>query len=192
MASDARRRWMARAAATALWPAGAAVEAAGLAVTPPTAGSPASAAARGPQPVPWPRRRPTPPLSLPAWEAPPFTLAAARGQVLLLNFWASWCAPCRDEMPSLELLAQRELGNRLQVLAVNHRETDAAIRRFIDQTSLSLPILRDTDGAAAKAWQVRIFPTTVAIRRDGRAAFSVVGEADWAGVDARAWLQPLL
>jgi thiol-disulfide isomerase/thioredoxin len=175
MAGESRRVWLARAAATALLPVGA---------TP--------RAASGPQAVPWPRRRPTPALALPAWEAPPFTLAAARGQVLLLNFWASWCAPCRDEMPSLELLAQRHQGDRLQVLAVNFRETDAAIRRFIDQTSLTLPILRDTDGAAAKAWQVRIFPTTVAIGRNGRAAFSVVGEADWTGPAARAWIQPLL
>jgi thiol-disulfide isomerase/thioredoxin len=119
-------------------------------------------------------------------------LAALRGQVVVLNFWASWCEPCRAEMPSLELMAERHKGDRLQVLAVNFRETDGTIRRFLAQTDFSLPILRDADGAAARAWQVRIFPSTVVIGRDGRAAFTVVGEVDWGGAEARAWIAPLL
>ena len=122
----------------------------------------------------------------------PVRLAALRGQVVVLNFWASWCEPCRAEMPSLELMAERHKGDRLQVLAVNFRETDGTIRRFLEQTDFSLPILRDADGAAARAWQVRIFPSTVVIGRDGRAAFTVVGEVDWGGAEARAWIAPLL
>ena len=141
---------------------------------------------------PWPAQQPTPALRLPAWEGPAFDLAAARGQVLLLNFWASWCEPCRAEMPSLELLAQRHEGDRLQVLAVNHRESDAAIRRFIDETALTLPVLRDTDGAAARAWGVGVFPSTIVIGRDGRARFSVLGELDWTGPEARAWIAAVL
>lgn len=141
---------------------------------------------------PWPRGTPTPALELPAWEGPHWSLAGTRGQVVLLNFWASWCEPCRAEMPSLELLAERHAGDRLQVLAVNFRETDGAIRRFLAQTDCSLPILRDADGAAARAWGVRVFPSTVVIGRDGRAAFSVIGELDWTGAQARAWLAPLL
>lgn len=146
----------------------------------------------GVQRRPWPRGTPTPALELPGWEGPPWSLASARGQVVLLNFWASWCEPCRAEMPSLELLAERHARDRVQVLAVNFRETDGAIRRFLAQTASTLPILRDPDGGAARAWQVRAFPTTVAIGRDGRAAFTVIGELDWTGAEARAWLAPLL
>lgn len=141
---------------------------------------------------PWPAGKPTPPLALPAWEGPGFSLAQARGQVVLLNFWASWCEPCRAEMPSLELLAERHAKDGLVVQAVNFRETDAAIRRFLAQWPLTLPILRDRDGAAARDWQVRIFPSTLLVGRDGRAAFSVTGEADWSGDEARRWIAALL
>lgn len=153
---------------------------------------PLAARAETPQPRPWPAARPTPALQLPAWEGPAFELAAARGQVVLLNFWASWCEPCRAEMPSLELLAARHEADRVAVQCVNHRETDAAVQRYLAQYPISLPILRDRDGAAAKAWQVRIFPTTIAIGRDGRARFTVTGEVDWGGPEARRWIASLI
>ncbi len=151
-----------------------------------------AAAAGGPEPRPWPRGLVTPALALPGFEVPAWSLASARGQVVLLNFWASWCEPCRAEMPSLELLAQRHEADGLQVIAVNFRETDAAIRRFMAQMPITLSILRDADGAAARAFGARIFPTTVAIARSGRAAFSVVGECEWNSPTARAWIAPLL
>ncbi|MFG5406889.1 TlpA disulfide reductase family protein [Piscinibacter sakaiensis] len=121
-----------------------------------------------------------------------WSLAPARGRPVLLNFWASWCEPCRAEMPSLELLAERHAAAGLEVLAVNFRETDAAIRRFLGVMPVSLPILRDADGGAAKAFGVRMFPTTVAIGRDGRVAWSAVGEADWTGALTRPWIAALL
>lgn len=112
---------------------------------------------------------------------------------MLLNFWAGWCEPCRDEMPSLELLAQRHANAGLQVVAVNHRETDAAIRRFMDFMPLNLTrVVRDADGGAAQDWGVKVFPTTVVVGRDGQAAFSVIGELDWGGSEAADWLAPLL
>ena len=132
-------------------------------------------------PVPWPARRATPALLLPSWDGPPTSLQALRGRPLLLNFWASWCLPCRTEMPSLELLATRHEAEGLEVLSVNFRETDGAVRRFVEQSGITLPVLRDHDGAAAQAFGVRIFPTTVAIGRHGRALFSVIGEVDWSG-----------
>lgn len=152
----------------------------------------AALAGTGAQRHAWPRGQATPTLHLDDVEGKPWRLDALRGRPVLLNFWASWCEPCRAEMPSLELLAAHHEAQGLQVLAVNHRETDGAIRRFLGQTGLSLPILRDRDGAAAKAWGVRIFPTTIAIGRSGRAAFSVIGELDWTGDSARQWLEPVL
>ena len=120
------------------------------------------------------------------------TLAEFKGKVLLVDFWASWCAPCRTEMPSLELLATRFEADGLEVLAVNYRETDGAVRRYVEQTGITLPVLRDRDGAAAQAFGVRIFPTTVAVGRHGRALFTVVGELDWGGDGARALVEPVL
>lgn len=146
----------------------------------------------GPKPQAWPPGRAVPALDLPGFDGPAWRLADARGQVVLLNFWASWCEPCRAEMPSLELLAERHVKDRLAVVAVNFRETDASIRRYLAQWPITLNIVRDADGAAARAWGVRIFPTTVVIGRNGRPVFTVTGEVDWTGAEARRWLQPLL
>lgn len=153
----------------------------------------AGPARAAPKPRVWPRGQATPALALPGYEGPDFDLAAARGQVVLLNFWAGWCPPCVDELPSLEGVAERHAADGLRVVAVNHRETDKAIAKFMQFMPLTRTrVVRDADGAAALAFGVRVFPTTIAIGRDGRAAFSVIGEADWAGDVAAGWLAPLL
>lgn len=168
--NSSRRRWLLGAAALALpWRATA-------------------------QPLrrPWPRQQPTPALDLPGFDGPGWKLSSLRGKVVVLNFWASWCEPCRAEMPSLELLAQRHEKDGLVVLAVNYRETDAAIRRFMDVLPITLPIVRDSDGATSHAFGVRVFPTTVVVGRDGRALFSVIGEADWTDAPTRQWMADAL
>lgn len=143
---------------------------------------------------PWPRERATPPLELPGLDGAPWSSAAVRGRVLLLHFWATWCEPCRDELPALDAWARApaQAGRGVQVVTINHREGEAAIRRFLDKTPLGLPILRDADGAAARAWDVRVYPTTVVIGRDGRPVFSLIGEVDWAGEPLRQSMAPLL
>ena len=141
---------------------------------------------------PWPKGQATPPLDLPGYDGPRWKLADARGKLVLLNFWATWCEPCRDEMPTLELLATLYEKQGLVIMAVNQRETDAAIKRFMDQMPISLPILRDADGLTSRAWGARAFPTSVVVGRDGNARFTVVGQLDWNGPEARQWIASLL
>jgi thiol-disulfide isomerase/thioredoxin len=148
--------------------------------------------APGAQRHPWSRQRATPALVLSTPEGAPWRLVDQRGRPLLLNFWASWCEPCRTEMPALEGVQARHADAGLTVLAVNVREHPGTVQRFIQSTGLSLPVLRDADGSAAKACGVRIYPSTLAIGRDGRARFTVVGEPDWSGPQARQWLAELL
>jgi thiol-disulfide isomerase/thioredoxin len=140
----------------------------------------------------WPARKPTPPLELPGLDTAPWRLAGERGHPVLLNFWASWCEPCQAEMPSLERLAlsQRETG--LRVMAVNYREGETAVKRFLAKVPLQLPVVRDGDGAAARAFGINIFPSTVAIDRQGRVRFIIVGEFDWGGASGLDAIRPLL
>lgn len=152
----------------------------------------ASRAEPPPQRVDWPRRKPVPALELPGLDGPGWRPADARGRVTLLNFWASWCEPCRSEMPSLERLAAAHAADGLVVLAVNFREYDATLRRYLAGAPLALPVLRDADGAAARALGVRIFPSTVALDRAGRIAFTLVGAADWQAPPVRGWIATLL
>ncbi len=140
---------------------------------------------------PWSRKTITN-LQLPDMDGAVWSLAAQKGKPVLLNFWASWCEPCRSEMPSLEQLALRHKDRGLQVMAVNYRETTAAVRRFIDATALKLPVLRDEDGRAAKAFGVRIFPSSVAINRLGQVRFVIVGECDWSSPAASRWVDAVL
>ena len=145
-----------------------------------------------PAAVPWPAGKPANAFELDSLGGATVSLASLRGRPLLLNFWASWCEPCRAEMPSLELLEARHAAAGLKVLAINFRETDGTVKRFVDQTGLALTVLRDRDGGVARDYGVKIYPTTVAIDRAGRARFSVTGEIDWLGADATKWLRPLL
>ena len=114
-----------------------------------------------------------------------------RGQALVINFWATWCEPCREEMPSLALLAQSQNG-KLRVLAVNFKESPAAVNQFVATTSLTIPTLRDPDGALARAWGIRVFPSTVLIGADGQVRSVVRGALDWHGDAAARLIAPLL
>lgn len=136
----------------------------------------APAHAAGPEP--W-NGGPTPPLSLKDLDGREVRLEALRGRVVVVNFWATWCAPCVLEMPSLQRLKDRHARRGLEVIAVNQQENTARIRPFLERFGLDLTVVRDHDGSARSAWRVGVFPTTYAIARDGSIAFVVAGEADW-------------
>ena len=132
-----------------------------------------------------------PPLALKDLEGKGWDLSSLQGRAVLLNFWATWCDPCREEMPALQALARRHEGD-LTVLMVNYREVPATIRRFLERTPLALPVLLDSDGTVARAWTSRVFPTSVLIDRSGRPRYQVVGAVDWSADEARGWLRDVL
>lgn len=154
--------------------------------------APAAHAASGYEWRPWDARKPVPRLDLARAGGGRWRLAEQRGRVVVANFWATWCEPCRDEMPSLARLAAREAPRGLQVVAVNYREPTAKAEGFMSSLGLQLPVLLDSDGEAAVAWTPRIFPSTVLIDRRGRPAGVLVGEIDWTGDAAQRLLEPLL
>ena len=141
---------------------------------------------------PWPSAKPVPALALADLDGRQWTLQALVGRVVLLNFWASWCEPCRMEMPSLEAAAQAQRDAGLVVLAVNYKETAATIHAFLERMPYKATILLDADGDAATAWTPKVFPSTVLIGRDGRPVATVMGDLDWTGTEARSLVEPLL
>lgn len=106
-------------------------------------------------------------------------LADFRGKVVLVNFWATWCEPCRDEMPSMQRLWRRLDGKPFVVIAVNVGESEARIGDFLQKLPLDFLILRDHSSAAMKAWGVRGLPASFVVGRDGRVRYSHTGELNW-------------
>jgi thiol-disulfide isomerase/thioredoxin len=90
---------------------------------------------------PWPAGRPTPALALTDLDGKAWSLAALKGRPVVLNFWASWCEPCRAEMPSLELLQTRHEKAGLVILSVNYQEPVPKIKRFLETLANSLPFV---------------------------------------------------
>jgi peroxiredoxin len=125
-------------------------------------------------------------------DAGEISITDLRGRVVVLNFWASWCAECRPEMPGLDRL-QREFGPRgLAVIGVNAREDPATIRRFANDLRLGFPLALDPGGKVNALYGVVGLPTTFLVARDGRAVALGVGPRAWASAPARAIIEALL
>ncbi|MEI7784233.1 MAG: TlpA disulfide reductase family protein [Betaproteobacteria bacterium] len=138
----------------------------------------------------WPQAQATPVIDLQDLQGQRWSTAALGGKAVLLNFWATWCAPCKEELPSLQTLHEMS-GAQLQVLAINVRETASHVRRYLQATGLSLPVVLDGQGDLARRWGVTVYPTTVLIAADGRARGRVRGEVDWTGREPAQWLASL-
>ena len=142
--------------------------------------------------LPWPPERSLPALRLPDLQEQPWALAQETGRVVLLNFWATWCEPCRAEMASFEVLQERFKAQRLKVVALNYKESRAAVQRFRDANAPALAYVRDSYGEATRACGVQTFPTTFVINPAGRPLLRVEAEVDWASPDVHQRLQVLL
>lgn len=110
-------------------------------------------------------------------QAPDFTLKSLegsnlrleeyRGQVVLINFWASWCGPCRQEMPLLDQLHQRYVDTGFAVLGVNVEGEEGPARKLIDKVPVSFPVLIDEGQTVSELYQLQAMPSTVVVDRDG-------------------------
>jgi thiol-disulfide isomerase/thioredoxin len=122
------------------------------------------------------------------------SLADWQGKLVLLNFWATWCAPCRKEMPMLDALQTDYGGDAFEVVTVaTGRNSPQGIRRFFEETEVeNLPILLDPRQDLSREMGVFGLPVTVLIDAEGQEIARMVGEADWAGESARAIVTTLI
>jgi thiol-disulfide isomerase/thioredoxin len=126
---------------------------------------------------PWPGGA-TPPLALRDLDGKEHKLEDYKGKVVVLNFWATWCDPCREEMPAMQRL-QEKLGGKVAVLAVNYGEGPPRIKDFLKSVPVRFTMLLDRDTSTATAWKVKVLPTTLVIDPEQKIRFVAVGDVGW-------------
>ena len=136
---------------------------------------------------------PAPPLRLPALQGGEVALESYRGRVVLVNFWATWCPPCVEEMPSLERLHRALGGEGLVVLGVSVDQDGAALESFVRRAGVTFPMLRDPGGRGpTAAWRTTGYPETFVLDGTGKIVRKIVGPARWDTPEAISWFRGVL
>jgi peroxiredoxin len=116
-----------------------------------------------------------------------------QGKVVLLNFWATWCPPCRKEMPSMQQLYQVYKDKGLEIVAVSVDTTSShEVRAFIEELELTFPVLHDRDSLVSRLYSNPGVPSTYLIDVQGKVVYRVLGEYDWFGEKAITAVEALL
>jgi peroxiredoxin len=134
-----------------------------------------------------------PDFALMTLEGQPARLREFRGKLVLLNFWATWCAPCLHEMPSMERLYQTFKQTAFVLLAVSmDRQGEEVAKPFVDNLKLTFPVLLDRASEVGRRYGVRGLPATYLIDPDGLLIGAVIGARDWHRTEAKALIASLL
>jgi peroxiredoxin len=138
--------------------------------------------------------RPAPDFSLSDMDGKIHKLSDYRGKAVLLNFWASWCPPCRHEMPSMEKLYLELKDKPFQVLACDQQEDDDTVFAFTGQfdPAPTFPLLLDRKSTVSKTYDVPGLPTTFLIDKSGRIVYRAVGGRDFSHPAIRALIEKLI
>jgi peroxiredoxin len=136
-------------------------------------------------------RRKVPDFSLQDLDGKTVTLKEFRGKVVFLNFWATWCPPCREEMPAMQKIYTELQDKGLVMLAINFMETPNTIRPFVKEHKLTFPILLDS-GTVMVSFGVLGLPATYLIDRQGKAAARALGGRDWSNQESLRMIRKLL
>ena len=123
--------------------------------------------------------RATPGLAFSLASGQTLEMGALKGKVVLVNFWATWCPPCRREMPSMDRLDKMETGRPFTIVAVNVKEEDDLVERFLDEMPLGFPVALDPEGKLAAAWKAFVYPTSYLVDKAGRIRYSLNGTLEW-------------
>jgi thiol-disulfide isomerase/thioredoxin len=135
---------------------------------------------------------PAPPLDLADAAGRRVTLEEFRGRPVIVNFWATWCAPCRRELPSLIRLHQSMSPAGLTILAVSIDSDRAAVDRFLADSPLPMPVLLDLSHQTADRFRVTTVPSSFVVDGEGRVVERIDGEADWTSRELLTTLESLV
>ena len=119
-------------------------------------------------------------------------LSSLKGKVVLINFWATWCPPCKAEMPSMNKLYNEMRAQGLEVIAVSTDNSLSTVKDFLAKNHLDFPVLFDDDKAVTRQYHVFSMPTTFLIDRNGIIAEKFYGEEDWTDPVVRKKIEKLL
>lgn len=137
------------------------------------------------------RAEPAPELILTGLDGNLYRVKDYKGRVVILHFWASWCVPCRVEMPALQSL-YKELGNKGLVVLGVAEDSSKNVMAFQDEHGLGLPVLIDQYGKGMRAYGIKAIPSSVVIGRDGAIKAYVVGKRDYASPEAVEFFKKFL
>lgn len=137
-------------------------------------------------------KQPAPNFTLKSNSGKNIKLSELRGQVVLLNFWASWCGPCRTEMPLLVKIHDKYKGMGFTILGVNVEEDTAPAKSIITKTKISFPVLFDVTNSVSKLYNVSAMPSTVLIDRDGNMRYLHEGYKSGDEEKYREWIKKLI
>jgi thiol-disulfide isomerase/thioredoxin len=118
-------------------------------------------------------------FQLPSVEGGPFAIDDYKGKVTVLNFWATWCPPCVEEIPSLNRLRQAMSGEAFDLISINYAETPEAIGSFLNKINVDFPVLIDAGGRESARWKVFTLPSTFVIGPDGSIQYGVNAAIEW-------------
>ncbi len=133
----------------------------------------------------------TPILNLIDVQGKTHNLSDYKGKIVLVSFWASWCRPCIEEMPSLVKLKEK-YHEKLEILAINVREDKATIKKFTKSMNINFPLLQDLDSTTTKDWKVFVYPSNYIVDKEGKLQFAATGAMDWQDTDIEAKIESLL
>ncbi len=128
---------------------------------------------------PYPESAPTPPLVLKDLAGVTHNLADYRGQIVLLQFWATYCTPCRKEMPSMNRLMKKMGDTPFTILAVDMGEPAAEVKKFVNEVKPEFTILLDEPGQSIAEWRVFAAPSNFIISPDGKIRYTLFGGVEW-------------
>jgi thiol-disulfide isomerase/thioredoxin len=133
-----------------------------------------------------------PPLSLPNLEDGRVESVDFAGRVTVVNFWATWCPPCVEEIPSLNRLRQRMQGKPFALISVDYAEDRKRVVEFLEKVDVHFPVLLDGDGSVAASWGALVFPSTFVVGPDGKIVYGVNGAIEWDSDEVVKALEALL